>query len=245
MSAEQRKPLAAFVMVFAAACLIMGQGLRTHVLDVLVSSGAPRQLIAAIAPDMVLGQALERKPRVRAQAPPTPPREPTTTVRTFDVVVAGGSQSSPQPVQVSTSGNRPRGSSTKPSGHKPRHAQGAKPTSVTPVSSPGAPVPAAVVPAVRTPKPAPATTKPVRGFTAPGLQSYTPTESTSRSQTRHHQSWSGAHTRSHLETVTRGDRGRHVRASGSGNGHHGRGADHHGQGADHHGGGDHHGHQGR
>ena len=62
MTAEHRRPLAAFLLVFAAACLIVGNGLRTQVVEVLIGAGAPRELIIAIAPDMVLGYTLNNAP---------------------------------------------------------------------------------------------------------------------------------------------------------------------------------------
>ncbi len=76
MTAEHRRPLAAFLLVFAGACLIMGNGLRTQVVDILIGSGAPTELITAIAPDMVLGQSLkdvpvQLQPQARNQAPAT------------------------------------------------------------------------------------------------------------------------------------------------------------------------------
>ena len=41
MTAEHRKPLVAFFLVFAAACLIMGNGMRSQVVEVLIDAGAP------------------------------------------------------------------------------------------------------------------------------------------------------------------------------------------------------------
>ncbi len=74
MTAEHRRPFAAFLLVFAGACLIMGNGLRTQVVDILIGSGAPNELITAIAPDMVLGQSLkdvpvQLKPQARDEVP--------------------------------------------------------------------------------------------------------------------------------------------------------------------------------
>ena len=46
----------------------MGNGLRTQVVEVLIGAGAPRELIIAIAPDMVLGYSLNNAPA----APQTP-----------------------------------------------------------------------------------------------------------------------------------------------------------------------------
>ena len=61
MTAEHRKPLVAFFLVFAAACLIMGNGMRTQVVEVLIKAGAPPELIIAVSPDMVLGESLSQR----------------------------------------------------------------------------------------------------------------------------------------------------------------------------------------
>jgi len=66
MTAEHRKPLVAFFLVFAAACLIMGNGMRSQVVEVLIGAGAPRELIAAVSPDIVLGQSLTSAPTPQA-----------------------------------------------------------------------------------------------------------------------------------------------------------------------------------
>ena len=76
MHAEHRRPFAALLLVFAAACMIMGNGLRTQVVEVLVGAGAPRPLIAAIAPDMVLGQSLINAPQAPQARPPVPREVP-------------------------------------------------------------------------------------------------------------------------------------------------------------------------
>jgi hypothetical protein len=84
MTAEHRRPLAAFCVVFAVACLIMANGLRTQVVDVLIGAGAPPELITAIAPDMVLGQSLRDVPAapVRRQATSKPPAAAVAPVAT-------------------------------------------------------------------------------------------------------------------------------------------------------------------
>ena len=66
MTAEHRKPLVAFFLVFAAACLIMGNGMRTQVVEVLIEAGAPPELITAVSPDMVLGESLTSAPTSQA-----------------------------------------------------------------------------------------------------------------------------------------------------------------------------------
>ena len=66
MTAEHRKPLVAFFLVFAAACMIMGNGMRTQVVEVLIQAGAPPELIIAVSPDMVLGESLSSAPTSHA-----------------------------------------------------------------------------------------------------------------------------------------------------------------------------------
>ncbi len=95
MTAEHRKPLVAFFLVFAAACLIMGNGMRTQVVEVLIRAGAPRELITAVSPDMVLGESLTSAPTSQAV------REVPATVKgpvqaDKDDVKASGS---PSPIQ--------------------------------------------------------------------------------------------------------------------------------------------------
>ena len=55
MTAEHRRPFAAFMLLLAFACAIMANGLRDQVVRVFVDSGAPRPLISAVVPDIVLG----------------------------------------------------------------------------------------------------------------------------------------------------------------------------------------------
>ncbi len=56
----------AFFLVFAAACLIMGNGLRTQVVEVLIKAGAPHRADHRISPDMVLGESLSSAPKSQA-----------------------------------------------------------------------------------------------------------------------------------------------------------------------------------
>jgi hypothetical protein len=62
MTTEHRKPFAAFLVVFAVACLIMVNGLQTQVVRVFVGGQAPQQATGAPAPDLLLGQSLRRAP---------------------------------------------------------------------------------------------------------------------------------------------------------------------------------------
>ena len=50
----------------------MGNGLRTQVVEVLIETGGPNELVTAIAPDMVLGQALDGAPQPQAAAKKVP-----------------------------------------------------------------------------------------------------------------------------------------------------------------------------
>ena len=102
LTAEHRRPLAAFLLVFAVACVVMGNGLRKQVVEVLISSGAPHDLISAIAPDLVLGQALKDvPPKARPEARPRAPREvrPTAAGAVADLVQRAVS---PGPVSSAT-----------------------------------------------------------------------------------------------------------------------------------------------
>lgn len=63
MTAEHRRPFAAFMLLLAFACAVMANGLRDQVVKVFVSSGAPRPLISAVLPDIVLGQTLRNTPQ--------------------------------------------------------------------------------------------------------------------------------------------------------------------------------------
>jgi hypothetical protein len=87
ISAEHRKPLAALLVVFAAACLILANGLRADVAHVLVGSGPPREVTSAVVPDMVLGQSLHHAPAPATEKKSSPaaqgaraPQAPTLAV---------------------------------------------------------------------------------------------------------------------------------------------------------------------
>ena len=67
MSAEHRRPFAAFMLLLVFACAIMANGLRDQVVRVFVA-GAPRPLIDAVAPDIVLGQSLRDAPQAEQSA---------------------------------------------------------------------------------------------------------------------------------------------------------------------------------
>ena len=62
MNAEHRRPFAAFLLVCAFGVAIMANGLRDQVVRVFVDSGAPRPLISAVVPDIVLGHSLRNAP---------------------------------------------------------------------------------------------------------------------------------------------------------------------------------------
>ena len=75
MDAEHRRPFAAFLLVSAFAFAIMANGLREKVVEVIVDSGAPRPLISAVVPDILLGRSLSDAP----EAPdPTVETEPSS-----------------------------------------------------------------------------------------------------------------------------------------------------------------------
>jgi hypothetical protein len=146
MTAEHRRPLAAFLMVFAVACVIIGNGLRTQVVEVLIGSGAPQEVITAVAPDMLLGEALRRAPK--SQPAPTPPRAEATDEASADVAsadVATLVDPVPQSVTLAQSPARDR-STGDPAGSRSNDQSGASPVAVPPtapvvVTPPSAPVP--------------------------------------------------------------------------------------------------------
>ncbi|MCW2848834.1 MAG: hypothetical protein JWR90_2808 [Marmoricola sp.] len=162
ISAEHRRPLAAFLMVFAAACLILGQGLRDRVVEVFVGSGAPRTVVGAIAPDTVLHPSLDQAPKAPAKAVAVPGGKPASSL---DEVVRQTVSRSLTPVSAST-GGRPRSA---PSAHRPAHAVPAVAPAAAP-ASPAAPVVPAAVPVAQPVKPAatPVPTRPGTAFTGTG-----------------------------------------------------------------------------
>jgi hypothetical protein len=152
MSAEHRKPFAAFLVIFAAACMILGNGLRHQVINVLVGAGAPRELIAAIAPDVVLGQSLNDAPQTRPQAHAAVPHEvPLATIdgaAQAGTPVTGGTQSSKQTSAGSSRPTKHKPSSGHPSGNGSTPATtpvALEPPAAGPTTAPTpAPVPAPV-----------------------------------------------------------------------------------------------------
>jgi hypothetical protein len=86
MTAEHRRPFAAFLLLLGFAVVVMGNGLREQVVRVLVDSGAPRPLFSAVVPDIVLGHALqdapEEAPRAVAVEPQPSSETPLAPTRT-------------------------------------------------------------------------------------------------------------------------------------------------------------------
>lgn len=150
MSAEHRRPFAAFVVVFAAACLIMGNGLRSQVADVLVGAGAPPALVTAIAPDVLLGQSLDSAPQ--AQARPTSEGPTVSTDTGQQAASAVVANVPPAPAATATRPTSSRGGQG--SGSRPGTGGGPQtaPAAVAPPAATPAPK---TVPATPTPKPAP------------------------------------------------------------------------------------------
>ena len=160
ISAEHRRPLAAFLLVFAAACLILGQGLRDRVVDVFVGSGAPRTVVGAIAPDLVLNPSLDQAPKAPVKAVAVPGGKPASSLDEVvrQTVVRQTVTRTLAPVSVST-GGRPKST---PSTHSAAHTVAA----VAPAAAPAAPVVPAAVPVAQPAKPAPTPvpTKPGTAF---------------------------------------------------------------------------------
>ena len=82
LNAEHRRPLAAFFLVLAFASVVMANGLRDQVVRVFVDSGAPRPLISAVVPDIVLGHALRHAP---AKAPASAAAEVPASTETLPI----------------------------------------------------------------------------------------------------------------------------------------------------------------
>ena len=68
ISNEHKKAFMAFVVVAGVAALIMANGLRAQAVEVLIEVRAPRPLISALAPDMVLGRTFDRNNTFSAAA---------------------------------------------------------------------------------------------------------------------------------------------------------------------------------
>src|SRR4051812_4829382 len=141
MSAEHRRPFAAFLLVFGFACVVMANGLRDQVVQVFVDSGAPRPLISAVVPDIVLGHSLRDAPvEAPVRAPVRAPAQATAESLT-------PTQSRPIESRPVTSAARaPR--TVAATVVKPRHAKHHKsqvqaapvaPAHITPVHPPKAP----------------------------------------------------------------------------------------------------------
>lgn len=125
MTAEHRRPFAAFVLVFAFACFVMANGLREQVVRVFVDSGAPRPLISAVVPDIVLGRSLHHAPPAPKPAADlaTPPVESQPLASTPVTTVVTSTQAAP---------SRPHRGATHHA-HK-SHATPAKPKHTTAVA---------------------------------------------------------------------------------------------------------------
>lgn len=159
LTAEHQRPLAAFFLVFAVACLIMANGLRTQVVDVLIGSGAPRQLITAIAPDMVLGQSLRNtpaKPQTTVEAPasaegPVQPEAPAEVVTVTQSTV----QAVPQRTSTAKTSGRSMTGAARPARQRGRSttAPGVVAPAPTPAPAPALAEPEAqAIPGVRVPE---------------------------------------------------------------------------------------------
>ncbi len=101
MTAEHRRPFAAFLLVFGFACVVLVNGLREQVVRVFVDSGAPRPLISAVVPDIVLGHSLHHAPvQTPAKATSEPNAAPVRPGRSS----RGPSRSRPQVAPVAPTG---------------------------------------------------------------------------------------------------------------------------------------------
>jgi hypothetical protein len=149
LSAEHRRPLAAFFLVLAVAAFIMTNGMRTQIVRQLISAGAPPSVIGALAPDMVLGQSLRH---VAVRPEPTP----QAITKIVDQPVAGSGPSSSTAssqaarslpsiatvVQSVSPESAPAGKSRRGSSHGPVKTPvraGTSPVTTSPVTTPTSP----------------------------------------------------------------------------------------------------------
>src|SRR5689334_534224 len=132
-SSEHRRPLAAFLLVFGFACVVLANGLREQVVRVFVDSGAPRPLISAVVPDIVLGHSLRNAP---AKAPATaaaaevPATNETRPILSRAVTLAAQVTSTP------AASTKPATSHPHRSAHVKHHAATAKPAHVAAPTAP-------------------------------------------------------------------------------------------------------------
>jgi hypothetical protein len=142
LNAEHRRPLAAFLLVLAFASVVMANGLRDQVVRVFVDSGAPRPLISAVVPDIVLGHALRHAP---AKAPESAAAEVPASTESQSI------QSRPvTPVAAHVVATTPIHTQPHHTGHVKHHAATAQPVHL---STPKSPVHVATPSAPTTPTP--------------------------------------------------------------------------------------------
>ena len=159
---EHKSVFVAFVLVVGVAALILVNGLREQAVGVLIEVRAPRPLISALAPDMVLGRTFDRAlsasadlaapvdgPRVVADSPDASGSGPATTVGPIaaqaprSTVQAVAPKTLPAPAKSKPALSSPRpvnarpvtGSFVKPSA-KPAKAKASSSLRVTSLRSP-------------------------------------------------------------------------------------------------------------
>jgi hypothetical protein len=180
LNAEHRRPLAAFLLLLAFASVVMANGLRDQVVRVFVDSGAPRPLISAVVPDIVLGHALRHTP---AKAPASAAAEVPASTESQPI------QSRPvTPVAAHVAATTPTQAQPHRTGHVKHHAASAQPVHL---STPKAPVHVASP----TPLPKPATPAPAAPSSGPALgHGHTGgTSGLTSGSTTPHQSWGPGH----------------------------------------------------
>src|SRR4051812_35007091 len=134
MKAEHRRPLAAFVLVFAFACAVMANGLREQVVRVFVDAGAPRPLISAVVPDILLGHPLRAAPR---QAPASAAAEVKVSAETETITASRPVTLTAQVSPVRAAASVPAAPvRSKRAGHPRHHAAAAKPAHLAAPSAP-------------------------------------------------------------------------------------------------------------
>ena len=159
LSAEHRRPLAAFILVALVCALVVGQSVRNATLKRLVDGGLPLGVLVPIAPDMLFTIGLSGDSGLGGDVPyvgraviavshPAPPSSPVTiavgavpisspsaVVRTVARSAAGGATAGGAPAGGATAGEATRAAGRQPA--PPRRAPTVAPARETPTLSPG------------------------------------------------------------------------------------------------------------
>lgn len=139
MNAEHRRPLAAFALVSAAACVILGNGLQSQVSQVLRGADSPAAVVTVAAPDLVLGQSLSspQQPRLSPThlGSPTPGDAPADVAAAAVAPLRAAVINLPPARPASDRVVEPAGLRPAPNGSEHSHATGVVARRITPVAA--------------------------------------------------------------------------------------------------------------